>query len=84
MSWTGPVLPALPSISYPRKRNPTWNATRQVALSGKRTVYSLFTYPIYAYELPLNYLRTDQALSGMAAADRLHQLAAGWRRPVRL
>jgi hypothetical protein len=61
MPWTGPVLPALPSISYPGKRSPTWSAAKQEALSGKRTRYSLFTYPIYAYEIPLNYLRTDQA-----------------------
>jgi hypothetical protein len=44
---------------------------KQVALSGKLTVYSLFTYPIYGYELPLNYLGNDPSLSGMAAAGPL-------------
>lgn len=63
MPWTGPVLPALPSISYPRKRNPTWSSVKNDALSGKRARTSLFTFPTYAYELPLNYLRTDPAIA---------------------
>lgn len=61
MPWTGPVLPALPSISYPRTRTITWSGIKNDALSGKRARTSLFTYPLYAYELPLNYLRTDPA-----------------------
>lgn len=63
MPWTGPVLPALPSISYPRKRSPTWSAVKNDALSGKRARTTLFTYPTYSYELPLNYLRTDPGVA---------------------
>lgn len=61
--WTGPVFPALPSISYPRKRNPNWSKVEAKALSGKRTRTTLFTYPTYSYEIPLNYLRTDAAFT---------------------
>jgi hypothetical protein len=59
MPWTGAVLPDLPGLTYPRKRSPNWSAVKQDALSGKRTRYSLFSYPTYSYEIPLSYLKTD-------------------------
>jgi uncharacterized protein (TIGR02217 family) len=59
MPWTGPIFPSLPGITYPVKRSPTWSAVKNDALSGKRVRYSLFTYPIYAYEVPFSFLRSD-------------------------
>ncbi len=63
MPWTGPVLPALPGISFPQKKTPTWSKVDAEALSGKRARTSLFTYPRYAYELPINYARNTQAFA---------------------
>lgn len=62
-AWTGPVLPALGGLSYPRKKTPTWSKVDATALSGKRARQTLFTYPTYTYELPINYLRTDQNIA---------------------
>ena len=59
MPWTGPVFPSLPGITYPVKRGANWSSVKQDALSGKRTRYSLYTYPTYSYELPFNFLRSD-------------------------
>jgi hypothetical protein len=54
-----PVFPTLPGITYPVKRTPVWDTVKQDALSGKRTRYPLYTYPIYRYELPFSFLRSD-------------------------
>lgn len=59
MAYTGPVLPALPGLTFSRKRSPTWSGIKNDALSGKKTRFSLFTYPTYAYEIPISYLKTD-------------------------
>lgn len=58
-----PVFPAsqIPGIGFPGKRSPEWKPVKQDALSGKRVRTSLFTYPIYNYELPINFLRTAAA-----------------------
>jgi hypothetical protein len=54
-----PVFPSLPGITYPAKRSPVWSTVKQDALSGKRVRYPLYTYPIYQYELPISFLRSD-------------------------
>ena len=64
-----PVFPALPGLAYPAKRAAKWSTVKQDALSGKRTRYPLWTYPIYEYDIPFNFLRSDtlqewQALEG--------------------
>ena len=56
--WTGPVLPALPLITYPAKMGLTWSGVKQDALSGKRVRYSLFSYPTRSYDIPISGLRT--------------------------
>lgn len=61
MPWAGPVFPALPGITYPRKRSPNWSSVKNDALSGKRIRASLFSYPTYSFELPLSYLKTDSS-----------------------
>ena len=59
MPWTGPVFPSLPGITYPVKRSPNWSAVKNDALSGKKTRFSLFSYPTYSYEVPFSFLRSD-------------------------
>lgn len=61
MAWSGPVLPSLAGISFPQKRSLQWSWEDQTALSGKRARYSLFSYPRYSWEVPLNFLRTAAA-----------------------
>jgi Conserved hypothetical protein 2217 (DUF2460) len=61
MPWTGPVFPSLTLMTFPRKRSPAWSAVPQESLSGKRTRYSLYSYPIWKYVLPISGLRTDAA-----------------------
>jgi uncharacterized protein (TIGR02217 family) len=53
------TLPSLGGIAFPQKRMPHWNTIKQDALSGKRTRYQLYSYPIYKYEIPLSFLRSD-------------------------
>lgn len=54
-----PVFPLLPGIAYPRPRAARWDTVKQDALSGKRTRYPLWTFPVYEYELTFSYLRSD-------------------------
>jgi hypothetical protein len=56
-----PVFPSLPGIGFPVKRAVRWSTIKQDALSGKRARYPLWSFPVYDYELPLNFLRSDQA-----------------------
>lgn len=58
MAWAGAVFPSLPLISFPLKRSPMWSAVKQDALSGKRVRYSLFSYPLWSFEIPITGLRT--------------------------
>jgi hypothetical protein len=59
MPHAGSVFPSLPGITFRVKRTANWSSVKQDALSGKRTRYSLFTYPTYSYELQFNFLRSD-------------------------
>lgn len=59
MPWTGPVLPALPGLTFPRKRNPNWSSVKNDSLSNRRTRFSLVSYPTYSFEIPISYLKTD-------------------------
>jgi len=52
-------FPTLPGETYPRKLGLNWSSVKQDALSGKRTRYTLFSYPTHSYELPFSYLRSD-------------------------
>jgi uncharacterized protein (TIGR02217 family) len=56
---TVPVFPSLPGIAYPVKRTVQWSTVKGDALSGKRTRFALWTYPVYWYDLPFNFLRSD-------------------------
>lgn len=59
MPWTGPVFPPLGGETYPKKLTINWSSVKQDALSGRRSRFSLFTYPTHSYELPFSYLRSD-------------------------
>jgi uncharacterized protein (TIGR02217 family) len=56
-----PVLPSLPGLAWPVKRTTRWLNVEQDALSGKRSRYPLWTFPIYLYELSFNVLRIANA-----------------------
>jgi hypothetical protein len=56
-----PIFPALPGLAYPVKRTPKWSGSRQESLSGKKVRTSFFSYPIWAYTLPFNILRSGSA-----------------------
>ena len=53
------VLPNLKGLTFPVKKTPTWRTKIQTAVSGKETRIGLWSYPIYDYDLPHAYLRSD-------------------------
>jgi hypothetical protein len=53
------VFPSLLGLGFPVRRSTTWRTIKQDALSGKRARFALWTYPLYAYELPFEFLRSD-------------------------
>jgi uncharacterized protein (TIGR02217 family) len=56
-----PVFPTLPGLMFPMKRKSVWSTVKQDALSGKRTRYPLWTYPLYQWEISFDFLRTAAA-----------------------
>jgi len=54
-----PVFPSLPGLTYPAKRVPVWSTDQQDALSGKKNRFQNFTYPLWKYDLPFSFLRSD-------------------------
>jgi uncharacterized protein (TIGR02217 family) len=73
-----PLFPTLPGITYPVRRSIKWANTKHDSLSGKRVRTSYYTYPIYAYELTFNFLRTGTAfLEWQQLAGFINQLAGG-------
>jgi hypothetical protein len=55
-----PVFPVLAGLAYPVRRTAVWSTVKHDALSGKKTRFPLWTYPIWRFELPFNFLRSDQ------------------------
>lgn len=75
---TTPSFPSLPGLGYPVKRGIKWELTKQDALSGKRIRLSYFTYPIYEYEVVLNFLRSDSnTLEWQTFVGFVNSLAGG-------
>lgn len=56
---TIPVFPSLVGVTYPVGRSPNWNTDIQRTVTGKRTALANFSYPIWAYELSYDVLRSD-------------------------
>jgi uncharacterized protein (TIGR02217 family) len=63
MPWTGIVFPTLPLLTFPAKRSLVWSGIKNESLSGKRSRYSLFSYPIWAWDLQITGLRTAAAFA---------------------
>lgn len=57
-----PVFPSLPGFMFPVKRAVIWDTVKADALSGKRTRFANWTYPIYKYEIGFDFLRADPSL----------------------
>lgn len=53
------TFPALVGVVFPVIRTPTWNTSSLRSVSGKRSTLGYYSYPIYAYELGYDVLRSD-------------------------
>ncbi len=58
---TIPLLPSFSGITYPVKKSPMWDTDVMKSVSGKRTTLARMSYPTYAFELPISFLRTAAA-----------------------
>jgi hypothetical protein len=56
------VFPSLLGVAWPVARVQRWDSVKQDDLSGKKIRTSLFSYPIYNYDLKFNFLRSVAAL----------------------
>lgn len=54
-----PVFPTLRNVTFPRPRAVLWSTLKQDAISGKRSRYPLWSYPVYQYSLDISLLRSD-------------------------
>lgn len=60
------IFPSLAGVAFPVNRTPEWSTEVHRSISGKRTTYGRFVYPIYHYELPYDsgsggFLRSSTA-----------------------
>lgn len=55
------LFPTLAGVTYPVKKSPIWDTDVTRAISGKRTTLARMSYPTYAFELPISFLRTAAA-----------------------
>lgn len=56
-----PSFPVLPGLSFPVKRTPTFSTIVHKSVAGTSTRQSPQPYAIYAYDLPFEFLRADNA-----------------------
>lgn len=52
------VFPTLIGLGWPVKKTPTWNTIQQRAASGQEVRVALQSYPLYAFELIFNVLKS--------------------------
>ena len=53
------TFPSFPGLTLPVKKSRRWKTVKSDALSGRRTRVSLWTYPLYDYDLPFSFFRGD-------------------------
>jgi uncharacterized protein (TIGR02217 family) len=53
------VFPALPGLTWSVVKRPIWKTLTQESVSGQEATASLFTYPIWEWELVYEVLRAD-------------------------
>jgi len=53
------VFPTLKGLTFPVMKSPIWSTRVQVGVSGKETRLGLWSYPIWKYSIPFDFLRSD-------------------------
>ncbi len=71
------LFPSLPGIVYPVKRSPLWSTDVQTSVSGKKTTLPHWSYPVYAFEVGYEFLRTDAAYREYQDLLAFYNLANG-------
>lgn len=56
MSVSLPVFPALPGIGWPIVKRPIWSTRVDTTLSGREVRSTYRQFPVYEFELPINYM----------------------------
>jgi uncharacterized protein (TIGR02217 family) len=56
-----PTFPTLPGLSFPVKRSPSFQTIEHKSVAGSSTAQSPQPFAIYAYDLPFEFLRADNA-----------------------
>jgi len=77
MATTLPIFPTLRGIDININRTHLWDTIKADALSGKRTRYPNWTYPLYKYEVTFNFLRTAAAFTEWQQLEGFIALAQG-------
>lgn len=57
------VLPTLPGMTFPVEKTPSWKTIIQTATSGKETRIGYWSFPLWGWSLPFEFLRNDPANS---------------------
>ncbi len=52
------TFPSLPGLAYPLKRSPQWSTAKLTALSGRESRIARWSYPVWQYVLPFEFLRS--------------------------
>lgn len=71
------LFPSLPGIVYPVLRTPTWSTGVQRAISGKVTTLPHWTYPVYAFEVAYEFLRSAAGFKEYQDLVGFYNLAQG-------
>ncbi len=71
------LFPALPGLTYPVKKTPTWSTDVQQSVSGKKTTLARWSYPLYTIEVGYEFLRSDDAFREYQDLLAFYNLQAG-------
>ncbi len=71
------LFPALPGITYPVKKTPSWSTDVQRSVSGKVSTLQHWSYPVYAIEVGYEFLRMDSAFAEYQDLVAFFNLAGG-------
>lgn len=81
-NWPAPavVLPSFPTLaglSWPAKRSPRFSTIEHVSITGAATTQSPQPFPIYDYDLPYEFLRSDNATLELQALMSFYKARKG-------
>jgi uncharacterized protein (TIGR02217 family) len=72
-----PTFPSLPGLAFPVKRSPSFQTIEHKAVAGNSTTQSPQPYAIYAYDLPFEFLRADNATLEIQTLMSFYQARLG-------